>query len=163
MNCALIAFISMAFLPLFNASATQLPGRWQSRAPTPTPRSEVAAVQLNGKIYLMGGYVQHGDLLEEYDPAKNSWRRRAPLPKPLHHLGGAAANGKIYLIGGYITGVGSVRTVYEYDPAADRWSVKQPMPTARGALAIGIIAGKIYAIGGVGSSDRWRDGIPRWR
>ena len=83
-------------------AAAQLPGKWQARASTPVPRSEVAAVELNGKIYLMGGYVKNGDLLEEYDPANDSWRRRASLPKPLHHSGAAAVNGKIYLIGGYI-------------------------------------------------------------
>ena len=52
------------------SGAAELPGKWQVRAPTPAPRSEVAAAELNGKIYLMGGYVKNGDLLEEYDPEK---------------------------------------------------------------------------------------------
>jgi N-acetylneuraminic acid mutarotase len=112
------------------------------------PRSEVAAAELNGKIYLMGGYVKHGDLLEEYDPVKDRWRRRASLPKPLHHIGAAAVNGKIYLIGGYITGVGSVATVYEYDPVVDRWNVKQPMPAGRSGIAAAVLEGKVFVFGG---------------
>ena len=96
----------------------------------------------------MGGYVKHGDLLEEYDPVKDRWRRRASLPKPLHHIGAAAVNGKIYLIGGYITGVGSVATVYEYDPVVDRWNVKQPMPAGRSGIAAAVLEGKVFVFGG---------------
>ena len=46
----------------------QPPGVWQQRAPMPSARTEVAAVQLDGKIYVMGGYEKGGDLVEEYDP-----------------------------------------------------------------------------------------------
>ena len=60
----------------------------------PSARTEVAAVELGGKIYVMGGYEKGGDLLEEYDPAKDSWRRRALLPRPLHHVGAASVAGK---------------------------------------------------------------------
>jgi len=90
----------------------QLPGTWQKRAPMPSARTEVAAVELGGKIYVMGGYEKGGDLVEEYDPKNDTWRTRAPLPKALHHIGAAAVNGKIDVIGGYISGVGPVATVY---------------------------------------------------
>ena len=118
------------------------PGKWQIRAPLPSSRSEVAAAELAGKIYVIGGYGKNGNLVEAYDPEKDRWHRGASLPKLLHHTGAAAVNGKLYIIGGYISGVGPVDTVYEYDPAADRWTAKKPMPTARGALAVGVIAGK---------------------
>ena len=134
--------------------STELPGRWQVRASTSAPRSEVAVAMLNGKIFLLGGYIKNSDLLEEYDPTKDHWRRRAALPKPLHHAGAAAVDGKIYLIGGYLSGGHSANTVYEYDPAVNRWSMKSPMPTARGALAVGAIDGKIYAVGGVGANGK---------
>ena len=63
------------FLLLQDAHA-QLPGKWNIRAPLQTARTEVAAAELGGKIYLIGGYEKNGDLVEEYDPAKDSWRRR---------------------------------------------------------------------------------------
>jgi N-acetylneuraminic acid mutarotase len=141
------------FFSILNA-AEQPPGRWEIRAPMPSARTEVVAVELGGKIYVMGGYEKAGDLVEEYDPAKDSWRRRAALPRPLHHVGAAAVGGKIYLVGGYVSGEGSVNTVYEYDPSADVWRLRSSMPTARGALAVGLIDGKIYAVGGVGTNRK---------
>ena len=128
---------------LFSDAGAEPPGKWQIRAALPSSRTEVAAAELSGKIYVMGGYGKNGNLVEEYDPEKDRWRARASLPKLLHHTGAATVNGKIYIIGGYISGFGSVDTVYEYDPAADRWTAKKPMPTPRGALAVGVIAGKI--------------------
>ena len=105
----------------------------------PSSRTEVAAAEVGGKIYVMGGFGRGGELVEKYDPAKDSWRRRASLPRPLHHVGAAAVAGKIYVIGGYVTGSGSMSTVYEYDPSLNQWRERAAMPTARGALAAGVI------------------------
>src|SRR4029450_6818477 len=95
----------------FASAAAQPRGKWEIRAPLPSARTEVAAAELGGKIYVMGGYEKHGDLLEEYDPVKDSWRRRASLPRPLHHAGSASLGGKIYVIGGFISREGARRTV----------------------------------------------------
>ena len=153
---ALIFFAVNVFVAIASTAnaAAQLPGKWATRAPMPSTRSEVGAAEIGGRIYVMGGYVKNGNLVEEYDPATDSWRGRAPLPKPLHHIGAAALNGKIYVIGGYISGVGPVDTVYEYDPVKDQWTTKKAMPTPRGALAVGVISGKIYAVGGVTTNGR---------
>lgn len=142
-------------LVVFPANATgQGWGKWTIRAPLPSPRTEVAAAQLQGKIFLVGGLGRSGNLFEEFDPGKNIWRRRASLPRPPHHVGTAAIGGKIYVIGGYLSGRGPVDTVYAYDPSADKWQTRTPMPTARGALTVGIIGGKIYAVGGVGTNKK---------
>src|SRR5580765_2521927 len=84
------------FFHSFAGAAAQPRGKWEIRAPLPSARTEVAAAELGGKIYLMGGYEKNGDLLEEYDPARDSWHRRASLLRPLHHLGAASVGGKIY-------------------------------------------------------------------
>jgi len=97
----------------------------------PSARTEVAAAEVGGKIYVMGGYEKNSNLVEEYDPATDSWRGRAPLPKPLHHIGAAALGGKIFVLGGYISGVGPVDTVYEYDPAKDQNNQKNDADRAR--------------------------------
>src|SRR5215831_5776805 len=75
----LIAF----FIHSFVSAAAEPRGKWEIRAPMPSARTEVAAVESGGKIYVMGGYEKGGDLLEEYDPGKDSWRRRASLDKML--------------------------------------------------------------------------------
>ncbi len=54
------------------AAMGQGPGKWTVRAPLPAPRTKVAAVQLSGKIFVIGGLGKSGDFLEEYDPAAAS-------------------------------------------------------------------------------------------
>src|SRR5262245_8179917 len=130
------------FIHSFVSATAQPRGKWEIRAPMPSARTEVAGVELGGKIYVIGGYEKGGDLLEEYDPGKDSWRRRASLPRPLHHVGAASLDGKIYVIGGYISGEGPVNTVYEYDQAADQWRTRAGMPKQRGTLNVCIVARK---------------------
>src|SRR5262249_61995279 len=101
----------------------------------PSSRTEVAAVALGDKIYVMGGYEKNGDLVEEYDTQHNSWRRRAALPRHLHHLGAAVVAGEIYLIGGNISRHGPGETGEEKkSSAAPSRNPAAPLP-ARGALA----------------------------
>jgi N-acetylneuraminic acid mutarotase len=111
-------FIALVACPVTATGEGQ--GKWTIRAPLPSPRTEVAAVQLLGKIFVIGGLGRSGDLLEEYDPDKKTWRRRASLPQPLHHVGAVTTGGKIYVIGGYLSGWGPVDTVYTYDPSCDK-------------------------------------------
>lgn len=146
-----IMYSALVLLPI---SLEAGEGVWVSGKPAPSKRSEVAVVSVEGKIYVIGGFWKVGvaDLVEEYDPLKDSWKDKTPLPEPLHHVGAAAAGGKIYVIGGFkkmfFWPWVPVDTVYEYDPVKDSWSKKASMPTPRGALNLGVVDGKIYAIGG---------------
>lgn len=130
-------------------------GTWRTAAPMPTKRTEVAAVTLDGKIYVVGGFEKPnlGNMLnfaittsvEMYDPVTDRWTSKAPLPVGLHHVGIGVAAGRLYIIGGYsksgLTVWNPVATVYAYDPATDSW-------TARGALSVAEHEGVLYAIGG---------------
>jgi N-acetylneuraminic acid mutarotase len=145
-------------------------GHWESRAPLPSNRTEITVAELNGKIYVMGGYKYRGIVVsravEVYDPRTDRWEEQAPLPRGRHHPAAAAVNGKLYFIGGF-TPMWNWHTltrwednpasdVWEYDPGQNRWRARAPMPTARGALAVGVIDGKIYAVGG--KRDSRQDG-----
>src|SRR3989304_8527842 len=44
-------------------------GAWARLAPLPTARGEVAAAELSGKIYVVGGLGPGASAKEEYDPA----------------------------------------------------------------------------------------------
>ncbi len=139
-------------------------GGWQTAAQPPLKRTEAAAVAVNGKIYIVGGFEPPGlgnitnlaitPALEEYHPASDRWTAKAAMPVGLHHVGIGSAGGIIYVIGGYKQSGLSiwrpVASVYAYDPARDVWTERTPMPTARGALAVAELNGKLYAIGGFG-------------
>ncbi|MGD9892525.1 MAG: Kelch repeat-containing protein [Dehalococcoidia bacterium] len=130
---------------------------WATRAPLLDPNSETAVAQLDGRIYVIGGYPStrvYVNTVQVYDAQTDQWSYTTPVPQPLHHTMAAAVNGKLYVIGGEISmsGVANqgifIANVYEYDPATATWTEKTPMPTARSAGATGVIDGKIYVAGG---------------
>lgn len=130
---------------------------WAERAPLPATNSEIAVAELDGKIYVMGGYPStrvYVDTVEVYDTATDQWWFGTPVPQPLHHTMAAAVGGKLYVIGGEIspTGVANqgiyLNTVYEYDPQLDTWTERAPMRTERSAGATAVIDGRIYVAGG---------------
>lgn len=127
--------------------------RWSTRASLVESNSEMAVAELNGKIYVMGGYPASRvtvNTVQVYDTVSNSWHLTTPLPIALNHQMPAVANGKIYVIGGQ-TDSGNTsftNTVLEFNPATSNWTFKAPMPTARSAGAAAVIGDLIYVAGG---------------
>ena len=118
---------------------------------------EIAVVELDGKVYVIGGFTGGGAIVPDvraYDIAAGTWSDAAPVPQAVHHANAAAANGKIYIVGALqsnsFTPIGNV---WEYDPVADDWTPKSPLPDLfeRGASAVGVIDGVIYIAGGSGA------------
>src|SRR5262249_42990665 len=136
-------------------TALQTPGRWEARAPLPSSRSEVAAAEVGGKVYVVGGLVESGvtGALEAYDPAIDAWQVLAPLPEPAHHPSAGSLDGKLYVFGGYTGDWAPSRRAWEYDPGANAWRELPPMPTARGALVSAAVGDKLYAIGGAAADN----------
>jgi N-acetylneuraminic acid mutarotase len=146
---------------------------WKALAPMPTRRGAGAAVELGGRIYVIGGSAappHHGGpiteatvlpsvgTLEEYDPASGAWRTLQPMPSARNHFTAAAVDGKLYVIGGRIGDVNVTRSsntdvVEAYDPAADAWTLRARMPTARSGTAGGAHAGRVYVVGGEYQND----------
>ena len=119
----------------------------------PTPRSELSAALLDGKIYAIGGTGAFGskDTIEVFDPVENTWDRVSPLPLPLDHAGLTSYGGKLYLVGGFtVTPEGRQPTnnLLIYDPVVGKWEEGPPMPTARASLTADFVDGILYAIGG---------------
>ena len=128
-------------------------GEWEGRAPLLQPNSELAFAELNGKLYLMGGYPasrQTVRTVQVYDIASDVWELGPELPLPNNHGMAAGVNGKIYLIGGQTTAddPSYVDTVYELDPTTGEWVARATMPTARSAGVAVVHDGKIYVAGG---------------
>ncbi len=117
---------------------------WTTETPMPAGRFGAVAVQVNGRIYVMGGSASNNN--EEYDPATKTWTTRTNVPFVASFSTAAAVNGKIYVIGGSTS---PYNHVYEYDPATDTWSTaKTPMPTGRYYTTAQVVNGKIVVAGG---------------
>jgi N-acetylneuraminic acid mutarotase len=154
------------------------PGKWVPLAPMPTARQEVAVAEVNGRVFVIGGFGAGSEAVptvEVYDPATDRWDTRAPLPAPTYHAAAAVIDGRLFVVGGYSGGRVSwtpLRTVYEYDEARSSWSTRAPLRRARGGLAVVALGGRLHAVGGSGDSasaahevyeptpDRWTDAPP---
>lgn len=129
-------------------------GAWGRRAELIEPNSEMSVAELDGKIYILGGYPASRvsvRTVQVYDPITNTWRLTTPLPAALNHTMSVSVNGRIYVIGGQPGAGGAgpfVDTVYEFNPANATWTTRAPMPTARGGGAAAVLNGKIYVAGG---------------
>src|ERR1700675_4081325 len=143
---------------------------WKSLAPVPTKRGAAVAVEVAGKIYVIGGattvagskdpyFTFFGPSLvltanEVFDPATNKWESRRPMSVARNHGSAAAVNGKIYLFGGrtgpaFILSASNTDVVEEYSPVSDMWSApKEWMPTPRSGGAWGTDGRRIYVAGG---------------
>ena len=148
---------------------------WTKKKNMPIASHHIALAEINGKIYVFGGFKypdagpaawQPMDNVWEYDPGADTWKALAPLPTKRGSPNAVVVGGKIHVIGGAGLHPGSKQTVVHparphrslgthevYDPAGNSWETKQTMPTARNHAAAGFVAGKIYVIGGrIGSA-----------
>jgi N-acetylneuraminic acid mutarotase len=146
----------IVFYLLFTNNPAFSQGYWKMMPPIPTERSEVAATELDGKIYVAGGFYPNGeetDKFEAFDTVTGKWQTLPPLPQSVHHTSMAALKNKIFVIGGF-TGrwYSPLNITYEFDLKNNVWTKKSPMPTSRGALAAGVINGKIFVVGGAKKS-----------
>lgn len=150
-------------------------GDYWLRAPgLPSARDAAVAVQLNGIIYVIGGFLARSGLVstnEGFRTASGRWDTYADLPAPRGHAMAAAANGRIYVFGGNADAATKVatNTTFAYDPASNSWSTRAPMPVATNGGAAVTIDSLIYVSTGDGSrdvfaydpaTDRWRT-LPR--
>ncbi len=146
------ALVELYVVP--NAVTTLKEGEWSARANLLEANSEMSVAELDGKIYIFGGYPATRvsvPTVQVYDSTTDAWSLGSPLPAALNHTVSAAVDGRLYVIGGQPSAGGSgpwVNSVYEYDPARRTWATRAPMPTARGGGAGGVIDGKIYVAGG---------------
>jgi N-acetylneuraminic acid mutarotase len=126
---------------------------WRKEPDMRTPRADLTANVVDGRIYAIGGTRHVGvdalGTVEMYDPAGKSWTRKADMPTPRLHLTSAVVDGKIYVFGGSPEWPVPLATVEIYDPVSDSWSPGADMPTARTGIWCAALDGKIYVVGGL--------------
>lgn len=127
-------------------------GAWITKAGLIHSRSEVAVGEVNGKMYVLGGYADGNvaqPLNEEYDPGSDTWRERAPLPRGGNHIAAVGLEGKLYAIGGFSEqNANAFADVSAYDPTTDKWTSVAPLPQPIGSMGVVAVDGVIHAIGG---------------
>lgn len=151
--------MALCLIALHDGGAqTQHSASWSSTTPMPTARSEIAAAESEGIIYVAGGLTLLGtsDAFESHDPGDGTWSALAPLPQSLNHLALASANGLVYATGGYrsVTMRPDVKGVWRYTPSSNQWAQVADMPGPRGAHAMVAQGGKLYVVGGAGDRAR---------
>src|SRR5262245_18386667 len=127
---------------------------WQSGAPIPLARTEVAAAVVAGEIVVIGGFLADGSSssrVDAYSVAAGSWRRLPDLPVAVNHAAAAAVGRRLYVIGGYggpIGGAALLRSAFVLERGQGQ-SLPE-LPEARAAAGAAVVRGRIYVRGGVG-------------
>ncbi len=127
---------------------------WSEAAPLPEPRGGHAAVELNGRIHVLGGGNSVSTIADHsmYDPATDTWTELAPLPRAKGSPAAVAYDGKIYLIGGR-SGSSDFGDVDIYDPSTDTWT-PGPAIQPRGTTGALLYRNAIYVFGGESQASR---------
>jgi len=123
-------------------------GTWATVGKLPTNINHVQAVELNGLIYIIAGWVSPYATYV-FDPVTRTVSTRARMPRPRGAGGVAVYQGRIYYAGG-LDPYHKVSTPWfsVYDPATNKWSELPDMPHARDHFGAAIFGGKLYTIGG---------------
>lgn len=133
---------------------------WETKTSMPTPRSDLQAIVVNGKIYLMGGFITNRTspsgysttaLNEVYDPETDTWTQKAPSPQMVYDYAVAALDEKIYVLCGS-DDAGHTTKHQIYDTQTDTWSTGTSAPTyfmhGSAVATVGMLAPKrIYVFG----------------
>jgi hypothetical protein len=126
---------------------------WQTGAPMPLPRTEVAAGRLGSEIAVVGGFLPTGGTssrADAYSPRRNRWRRLPSLPVGSNHAAAAGYRGRLYVVGGYSGSIGGaqiLRTVFVL--SRNRWRRLRDLPEGRAAAAAAVLGNRLYVVGGV--------------
>ena len=140
-------------------------GGWQTHAPLPLARTEVAATAFGGDVVVAGGYLQNGGSsrrVDVYEPGTDTWRSDPDLPAAVNHAAAAVSLGRLYVLGGY----GAERRAFAL--VGSGWQTIA-MPGSRAAAGAAALRGTIYVVGGVADAGLARSMLAydvarrRWR
>jgi Streptogramin lyase len=133
--------------------------QWYPKPSMTAPKSKAAIIEVDGKIYAIGGIQSDGILsnsIEEFNPETNLWTTKASMPGgPRQGMAVASIDGKIYVIGGK-AGSQNLKLVEMYDINTGKWTTMADMPTPRQGTVAAAVNGKIYVIGGYNGTKHFR-------
>lgn len=122
---------------------------WVAKKSLKGTRYYVSSVQLDGRIYALGGcngYVRLNKCYR-YDPATNEWTAIAKMNHRRAYASAAVHNGRIYIAGGS-NNADTLRSMEYYDKVSDKWTLVAPMTERRCDFSLVNFRGCLWAIGG---------------
>jgi N-acetylneuraminic acid mutarotase len=122
-------------------------GQFTEKASTFEPRRFAFGAEVDGKIYLFGGYSSAGVFFSIwiYDVASDSWSVSNATAGISAAAVGGVIDGNIYIVSG------ASREVYRYNPTADSIEVVMPPysePLTRASPFGGVVDGRLYVMSG---------------
>jgi hypothetical protein len=147
-------------------------GVWVRGPNLPSPRQDVAAAVLAGRIYLIGGFgprdqqmdttlvwepqIVPGEPRGEAERAGSRlgvWTYAARIPEPVDHAAAAVVGSSIYVAGGRIENL-VTNKFWRYDAGTDSWTELPSMPIPRFGPTMQAFGERLYIIGGAISHGR---------
>ena len=126
----------------------------------PRCRSGVCAVTDGSYLYAIGGFddqtEQHLNIVERFDPRKNTWENLPPMLERRANAGGAVIKQMLFVFGGFHQHSRDSDCVYceVFDPATDMWSIIPSQFTQSRPTSAVSFKGKIYVFtADAGSSE----------
>lgn len=135
-------------------------GRWEEIAPMPGARAAGAAMEIAGRIYVVGG-ADGSRLIAptyEYNVFTGQWRTVAAIPTPRDHLAGVVLDTRVCAVAGRRLSLSLNLAAFEcYDPRADTWQRMPDAPTARGGIGAAAYDRRVYVAGGEQPTGTYRE------
>jgi hypothetical protein len=115
----------------------------------PTVRSDLGAVTIGDRAYVLGGYDGQAPLDSVLATGDGkTFNRVAALPEPARYMAVAALGGKIYAFGGETASGGAGDAIQEVDPRAGTARVIGRLPQPVSHAAAIVLGGRVYILGG---------------
>lgn len=120
----------------------ELPEGWTALHGMRVGVGEAAAVELDGKIYVAGGFDTR-TTFQIYDLQTDTWRAGPDLLQGTDNAGAVALGGKVYVFGGEAS-----PAVQVFDVASESWSFAPSLPSPRFSSVVEELGGKVHLVGG---------------
>ena len=112
-------------------------------------RSGICAVADHNSLYAIGGYAQDAicDVVEVFDPGRNSWSRIASTPCKRMFACGAVVKSRVFVFGGFGTEASDSKLMEVYNPATNTWSSVHCMSAPKYIYNCVSFKGRIFVLG----------------
>lgn len=132
---------------------------WIFESPAPTARRGAGAAELDGKLYVVGGYTTTEDsgirTTECWTPGPGGgfWTSLGNMSRARVFPAVVGADHHLWALGGRVAGV-ATSSVEIYDPVANQWNASAgSLLVPRAGAGVALLNGLFYVVGGESSGD----------